>query len=303
MANDVDIAAPAPQLLAGTHGAGGTAPAPTLVAALSWVGDSQVLTASGSAPAPSLASTLVAGGVVSAALRAPAPALVAALTAAVPITFDRAPPAPRLSASVLTGTVLTADLVAPAPSLAGMAYPANSISAALVAPAPRLVATLGSPVIAAYRTWVLNTRKGALTEYGPEFAFNSFARFNNQTLACGSAGVVVLGTQGQDNTTNITARVRTGKEGFESSLHKRVPRIYTSGEFAGPMMFRTLVEGGTRGYLLPYNGTARLQQRRVPVGKGPKSRFWQFELENVDGADFSVNDILVYPTTLRRRVQ
>jgi hypothetical protein len=40
----------------------------------------------------------------------------------------------------------------------------------------------------------------------------------------------------------------------------------------------------------------------VPVGKGPKSRFWAFSMANVDGADFSINDVLVMPTHLRRRV-
>ena len=70
------------------------------------------------------------------------------------------------------------------------------------------------------------------------------------------------------------------------------------------MIFRTVTsEGGERAYLLNSNGITDIQQRRVPVGKGPKSRFWQFEVENKDGADFSIHDVLVYPTDLRRRAQ
>jgi hypothetical protein len=45
-----------------------------------------------------------------------------------------------------------------------------------------------------------------------------------------------------------------------------------------------------------------MQQRRVPIGKGPKARYWQYEVEGEDGADFTIENVLAYPTGLRRRV-
>ena len=296
-------AAPKPTLVAriGYHGITGSAPAPTLVAVMSSPGinDSTVAL---TAPAPALVATGFGGEILTATLRASVPALVAAVTNPAFITAVLTTPAPRLVAAVLSGNVLAAALAAPAPSLIAAGYPASTMSAALVAPAPRLEAVLGAALAASYRTWVLNTRKGALTEYDG-FSFNSFAQFNGAVLACGPSGIVVLGVQDVDGATEIDARVRTGQESFESSMHKRVPRIYTSGAFAGDVIFRTIVEGGTRSYRLPFNSITRLQQRRVPVGRGPRSRFWQFEIANEDGADFSLNDVLVYPVTLRRRVQ
>jgi len=178
------------------------------------------------------------------------------------------------------------------------------MSAALVAPAPRVSSYMSAAVLAAYRTWVLNTRKHALSEYGSEFAFNSFTIFNGQILAAVPNGLVVLGLQNLDSATPIAASARTGQEGFGTSFHKRVPRIYMSGSSTGDMLFTTItLEGGARVYSLPFNGSTALQQRRVPVGKGPRSRFWQFQIDNVAGADFNVNDLLMYPTVLKRRIQ
>lgn len=299
MANSLALIAPKLVLLAGAHGIRATAPAPTLSATAPAPARATIVLL---APPPSLTAGGTPGEILSLALRAPTARLSAAGTSGKFIRAVLAAPAPRLSAAGKSGNILRASLLAPAPTLIVVGRPAVVLTTALVAPAPRLSASMSAPVAAAYRTWVLNMRKGALTEYNT-FPFNSFAQFNGQTLACGPAGLVILGDQDVDGAAKITARWRTGKESFQSSMHKRVPRIYTSGEFTGDMLFRTITEGGTRTYAMPYNNLDLLQQRRVPVGKGPRSRFWQFEGENVNGADFSVNDVMVYPITLRRRVQ
>lgn len=279
----------------------------TFTAGVSFSGDfgiSYPMSAALIAPAPTLSITAISGVAISAALIAPAPTLIVVNNNPALIVFSGTAGSPLLVCTAVTGNTLTAALTAASPTLSVSVALNGTITVALVAPAPRLVSVLSFATLSAYRTWVLNTRKLALSEYGSEFAFNSFAEFQGQVLACGASGIVVLGLQDDDAGTDITARVRTGKESFSSSLHKRVPRIYTSGEFAGDMKFRTiLTESGTRTYSLPFNGITGLQQRRVPVGKGPKSRFFQFELENVDGADFDLNDVLVLAQVLRRRVQ
>ncbi len=299
-----DLTAPAPTLAStgDDPGADIAAPAPTLVATMPL--ESAAVDADLLAPAPSLVASGIAGNVLTVVEAAPAPILSAVLDNPAIITSALDAPAPILDSSFLTGEVMTAALTAASPIMAAAGYQAYTLSATLVAPVPQLIAVLDSTVASGYRGWVLNTRKLALSEYGSEFAFNSFAQFGDQALACGPSGVVVLGTQGLDDTAPITARVRTGADGFESSLLKRVPRLYTSYSSDGDMLFRTITaENGTRTYSLPFNGSSELQQRRVPVGKGPKSRFWSFELENVDGADFDINDLSAYPTKLRRRVQ
>ena len=211
-------------------------------------------------------------------------------------------PVLRFSASGETGGVGTAAFDLPALTLVMAAVQSITGTAAFNLPLVFLDAQGAFTLGETYRTWILNTRKLGLTEYS-NFNFNSFALFNGQYLACGPAGVVVLGTQALDGATEITGRFRTGKPNFDSAWVKRVPRLYMDFSCSGDMLFRTLVsETGTRTYKLVSNKITTLQQRRVPIGKGPKSVHWQFEGENVLGSDFTVSNIMAYPTALRRRV-
>jgi len=67
-------------------------------------------------------------------------------------------------------------------------------------------------------------------------------------------------------------------------------------------LFKTLTtHDGPRVYRIPANGNESHHQRRVPIGRGPKSTYWQFELANEEGSDFSMNSILLYPQVLNRR--
>ncbi len=45
-----------------------------------------------------------------------------------------------------------------------------------------------------------------------------------------------------------------------------------------------------------------MQDGRVPMARGVKGTYWQFEITNVDGADFSIDDITLLPTIIKRRV-
>lgn len=291
--------APLPELEAGTKDFDETAPVPLLTAS---VVTGTLITVTAAAPTPLLTATLFNPAIITAANSAAMPQLAAAMAAGNIITAALLARAPRLSAQGLTGQVGTALLTAATPIMEAAGYPAYTITFAGTAPLPQMDAVLGAAVAAAYRTWVLNLRKGALTEYDG-FAFNSFAVFNGVVLAAGPAGVFSLGTQGTDAGAAITGRVTTGQDAFGSSVHKRVPRLYTGYDTDGDMLFRVITtEGGSRTYSLPDNGVRGIQQRRIPIGKGVKSRWFQFELENVAGADFSISDILAYPTKLRRRV-
>jgi hypothetical protein len=293
------LIAPAPRVVTGTDGIEAVAPLPVLVSS----GYSVLITADLITRPPRLASSVISGEVITVEARAARPILVAVLDNPTIITSSLVAPSPQLLATILAGTIGSAELVALAPIMAATGYPAYTITFGGVAPSPYLSASIYAVLAANYRTWVINARKGAITEYD-SWQFNSFALFNGQILAAGAGGIVSLGTQDKDNTTAITARVRTGQNAFGSAFHKRIPRIYLGHESSGDLLFRTITtEGGERTYLLPWNNISGVQQRRIPVGKGPRSRYWQLEIENKNGADFAVDDILVYPVTLRRRVQ
>jgi hypothetical protein len=292
--------APVPILDLGTKDFVQAAPTPTLVATLL---PGTIITVAAAAPAPVLVAELDNPTIITAENTAPAPRLSAAMAAGQVMEAVLQARAPTLSATLLTGTVSTMDLVAATPIMEAAGYPAYNITFSGSAPVPRLDAELSSALLENYRTWVLNTRKGALTEYD-NFEFNSYAVFNGKVIAVGPAGLVELGLQNDDAGTPIDATVTLGEESFASSLHKRVPRIYLGHAATGDLQFSTItVEGGTRTYALDWNGLHGTQQRRIPVGKGPRSRFWSFSVSNVDGADFELNDVIVQTTKLRRRVE
>ncbi len=212
-------------------------------------------------------------------------------------------PFPTLSAIGFTGGVATAAFDLPMLTLSIAARQDITGTAAFNMPVLFLSAQGASSLASAYRTWVMNVRKGAVTEYN-NFSFNSFANFNGACLACGPSGVFVLGTQDTDAGTAITGKYRTAISDLgDTAWVKRVPRIYVDGSQSGDTLFRVITtEGGTRTYNIQWNKLSGQQQRRCPIGKGIKSRFFQFEQENVGGANFSMMSLLTYPTKLRRRI-
>jgi hypothetical protein len=182
------------------------------------------------------------------------------------------------------------------------AYAAYTMSGINTMPMYQLSARMTQAVTAAFRAWALNLRTRALTEY-TNFSFNSFASYAGKVYAAGPTGVFEVGAQDTDAGTAIDASARTGKHHFGTTLGKRVPRIYLGHHAAGDLEFRTMTgEGGTRAYLLPWNNVTDLQQRRVPVGRGPKSVYWQFEVANRGGVDFDLDNIQAYPENSKRRV-
>lgn len=211
-------------------------------------------------------------------------------------------PKRSLLASGSAGGVGTVNIILPSLSLAGTGYGQISIAGAPRLPMLQLVASGYQSEIGNYRVWALNAHKGALTEY-TNFPFNSFTEFGSVILAAGASGIHVLDTSDNDNSVKIAAAIRWGNLAYGSSFNKRIPRAYLGARSNGYGKFKTVAQGqGERAYLLPSNGNFEIQQRRIPIGRGPKSTYWQFGYENVDGADFAINSLILLPEQLRRRV-
>lgn len=213
-------------------------------------------------------------------------------------------PSVRFEGAGSAGEAGTAALVLPLLTLSAAGYIAGTATALLVLPSLLLSAS-GAPALSAtYRTWVVNLKTRAVTEY-TGFTFNSYANFDGRVLAASGSGVFELSSATADNTTDIDGVLRTGKHAYETSYLKRVPRVYLSYSApSGDLEVRTITsEDGRRRYLLRHNGITEVQQRRVPVGKGPKSKYWQFELANRSGSDFELDGFIVYPQVLGVRSQ
>lgn len=276
-------------------------------------------------PSFSLEASAEAGAVISADNTFPALLLDAVLESSVAVTLDDTLPAFTLSASIASGTLVTLDQNLPAFTLSAQSETGRDATFTESLPAFTLVAnayvqndivfdnTMPAFFVSAvmplasaesnYRTWTLNLRNNALTEY-TGFEFNSYAQFNGVVIAADETGLYELdGANDKGSAANtITGYLKTGKSDFESSFSKRVPRAYVSGKFNGDIEFHTIVEGeAQRKYLLQHDEITTLKQRRVPIGRGPKSRYWQFAFTNRAGADFEVASIIVVPERTKRR--
>jgi hypothetical protein len=58
-----------------------------------------------------------------------------------------------------------------------------------------------------------------------------------------------------------------------------------------------------RWYELREKPADEVRESRIKLGKGVKSRYWQFELVNVDGGEFEVDQLHLMPVMLSRRVK
>lgn len=154
---------------------------------------------------------------------------------------------------------------------------------------------------AQFSTIAMHTEIGALTTYD-NYKFNSYALFNGVYLGAKGDGIFAL-SGATDNGAVIDAAARVGLTDFSTSHLKRIDRCYVGYRTDGNMVLRVFTdEINVREYLLHATGKAGLHGNHVRIGKGLAARYWQFEIRNKDGADFSLDMIELKPTILRRRV-
>lgn len=149
-----------------------------------------------------------------------------------------------------------------------------------------------------FYTFVANTKTLGLSEYSG-YNFNSLS----EGLACNSDGIYDLNDA--DSSEEVNAIIRTGVMDFDTSFNKRVTHMYLGLTNKGEIIAKTLTSQNgikkERWYKLnPL--TTQTSTRRIQTAKGVKSRYWQFEIINKDGADFTLTDFEVLPMVLKRRI-
>lgn len=154
--------------------------------------------------------------------------------------------------------------------------------------------------------WVMNT-EGAqpISEYS-NYTFNSLAYGTEQMLGAADDGIYELDGD-TDEGESITAELTTMMLDFATSRLKRIRSAYIGYTAAGQLVLK--VRSVRNGELVEHWYTCEKTtdqpapgENRVLIGQGLRSRYWQFELTNVDGADFEVDQLELYPLILSRRV-
>ena len=139
--------------------------------------------------------------------------------------------------------------------------------------------------------WVLNTETSGLATYS-NFGFTSITEHNGVLYAASPEGLFSL-TGDDDNGRNINANVKTGFLDFKAQETKRLSDLYmgyTGGElecdvetYDGPQEVYT--------YQLEERDADAPRNSRMKIGRGLSSRYWRFNIKNVNGADFQLYDV------------
>ena len=140
----------------------------------------------------------------------------------------------------------------------------------------------------------------ALSRYD-RFAFDSFALVAGIAYAAGAGGLYRL--EGDtDAAAPINAQATLPPTDFGKPQLKRVTEVQVAYRAAGPIeIAATLDDTTTYCYRMEETKPAGLYRNRCKMGRGAKAAYWQFDVTNVDGADFTLQSLEPVHETLSRR--
>ena len=140
-------------------------------------------------------------------------------------------------------------------------------------------------------TYCVNLTNKQVTEYTNYDAL-AFARIGDNMYAFCADGIYLIGNgetaNADDNGTPITAIVKLGMTDFGKKELKRLPVAYVASE--GTMTLQMQLDGNdsTIDYDATHNGVG-IGTRRIKLGRGHKSRYWQPIIKNVAGGNFELD--------------
>jgi hypothetical protein len=148
-----------------------------------------------------------------------------------------------------------------------------------------------------FTTWVMNTRSGAVTEYG-NYAFNSFAAFGSKYLGASDAGLYEL-LGDDDDGEDIVSRIKGGFLQFGGTQLSRLKEAYIATTGDGRFVLKIRTKDGLDYH---YGVEARGgRSTKFHMGKGQRSRYFGYELISA-GQDFDLDTLEFVPLVVQRRV-
>lgn len=153
--------------------------------------------------------------------------------------------------------------------------------------------------------YVCNAETKAFTSYA-NYPFNSFAKIGHDYYGVADDGLYLLDGD-DDGGEPIEASIRTALTTLGTSKMKRLPSVYLGMSADGRMVMKAITtshDGSKREdwYALEERPATAVRETRVKLGRGLKSVYWGFELVNVDGADFALDAMQLFPMILERRL-
>lgn len=149
----------------------------------------------------------------------------------------------------------------------------------------------------------INTRTAAASEY-ENYPFSSMAVIGGIPYGTGPDGIYRL-TGDTDNAAPIHASVYTGLTDFGSSYLKQLPAAWIGLTSTGEMVLKVVTTDKGRKKENWYRMKARPHgapvDSRFSPAKGLEGRYWGFKIENLDGADFQLDSLKLWPLAMKRR--
>lgn len=155
--------------------------------------------------------------------------------------------------------------------------------------------------------WALNTDSSGITTYD-HYPFNSFAKIGGRYYGATSTGVYLLEGDTDDGTA-IAARLRLGMSEMGTRLKKSYSEVYVGYTGNGQMLLRVIFTDDGSGqklaaeYRMKPRPAAGRRESRFEPGKGLQAIYFDFELENINGADFDLSSVDFQPLISNRRTR
>lgn len=155
--------------------------------------------------------------------------------------------------------------------------------------------------------WVLNTESRGLTRY-TNYPFNSFAKVGRHYYGAHAGGIARIGGD-RDMGEAINAKLRLGMFDFGDRHLKSFSDVFFGMSASGQMLLKAIFVDDRTGeksmaiYKVQARPAEAARETRAKLGKGVRAVDWDFELENVDGADFDLQSVQFFPTQMSRRTR
>ena len=153
--------------------------------------------------------------------------------------------------------------------------------------------------------WVVNTQNAAFSEY-QNFPFNSLMEYEGRYYGLAADGLYLLAGD-TDEGAEISAAIKTGLLDMGTHFLKDAKAAHLGYNSTGEMVLKVITtdagEKVEHWYKMKPAAAEEVRDGRVVIGRGLRARYWQFELVNVAGADFEVDDVTLLYQVLSRRIR
>lgn len=156
--------------------------------------------------------------------------------------------------------------------------------------------------MADYLGLCLNLKGGQLSQWA-NYNFNSMAKIGGRYVGAGESGLMQLNTGDNDAGTMIEAFFELATSDWGMPEQKRVRSWYVGYEADGDLILTAKDDGGNeRSWTLePIFSDNQQNGTKVWGARDGKGRYWMVRIDNVNGSDFSVDDIKILPIVLGRK--